>query len=105
MSFVEPKDLWYYPKYPSITQIVDASNLFAELNKFLTSNSTKLLENDTVFGTWINPKTGKVYIDINTYSEDEVAAQKNAREFSKNDGRQIVSMYNPLQARSEYIKH
>ena len=104
-AFVEPKDLWYYPKYPSLTQIVDVTELPVALGTFLKSNSNHLQEKNIVLGTWLHPHSGKVYIDINTYSKDENIALEDAKRISRYGGRQIVSMYNPLQNKTEYIVH
>ncbi|HEV2412754.1 MAG TPA: hypothetical protein VGS28_03040 [Candidatus Saccharimonadales bacterium] len=104
-EFVKPQDYWYFPKYPGLTAIVDQSELADSLNTFIAANQNLLLEDDVVFGTWVNPKTNKVYIDINTFNKDRAIALRIAKELSENQGREIVSMYNPIQEKTEYIDH
>ncbi len=104
-KFVEPMDYWYFPKYPKITAIVDKEKLEDSLKEFIKSHHNLLIENDTVFGTWVNPKSNKVYIDINTYKKDKAEALKTAKIYSKDQGRNIVSMYNPVHDKTIYIDH
>lgn len=104
-KFVPSEDYWYFPKYPGLTAIVNKDKLAETLAMFLATNMKHLLESDTVFGTWVNPQTDKVYIDINTYKDSKSEALATARMLSKSQGRNIVSMYNPVQDKIEYIEH
>ncbi len=105
LSFVEPEDYWYFPKYPDLTEIVSEAALTQSLFRFIYNNQYRVLEKDTVFGTWVNPSTNKVYIDINMFRYRKNEAISVAKELSKTGGRKIVSIYNPYQNKTEYIEH
>lgn len=104
-KFLEPMNYWYFPKYPGLTLIVRKAELYGSLVTFIDANQKLLLEDNTVFGTWVNPKTNKVYIDINTYRADKIDAITTAKTLSSEQGRNIVSIYNPVQNKTEYIEY
>jgi hypothetical protein len=103
LEFVRPKDCWYFPKYPGRTKIVEMADLVPSLESFIANNQKLLLEEDVVFGTWINPESNKVYIDLNTSSASKAEATALAKKLSVVGGRKIVSMYNPFHGVTEHI--
>jgi hypothetical protein len=105
LKFIVPKNLWYFPKYPGLTRIVGQDEILHVLTDFLDKNSILYLEDDVVFGTWLNPDSGKVYLDINTFEADRATALRQAKAFSLRDGRNIVSMYNPASKETVFIAH
>jgi hypothetical protein len=103
--FAEPKDHWYFPKHPDLTVIVSKEKLAESLARFISDRRILLLKGDVVFGTWVNPLTDKVYLDINTFRDDESEALKSAKWLSASKGREIVSIYNPVKDKTVYIDH
>lgn len=103
-SFYPPRDLWCFPKYPSRTDILPrATDLVQALKEFLERNKDVLKEEDCWLGTWLNPKTDEVYLDVSTGCEDLEAAQKLTVQVSSLEGRRIVAMFNPKQNKTIYL--
>lgn len=103
-KLLNPRDSWYFPKYPSRTRIVPQSvNLLIELETFIKDNMELLLEEDTFLGVWLNPNTGHYYIDITTSIDILDLAKKTAKDISQREGRKIVTLYNPSKNKTEYL--
>ncbi len=103
-SIVKPKDHWLFPKFPSKTLILKSDvGINIEVKSFIENNLVYLSDQDTYFGLWINPKTQDYYLDIITAMEDENKAMEKARELSKKERRQIVSIYNPDKNETIYL--
>lgn len=102
-NFVVPIDAWYYPHYPKITTIIPVPEQPAALSVFLSNNKNLLQEKDNYLGTWLNPKTQEVYLDITICKNNLDKALTDAREISIEQGRKIVTIYNPYLKKTEYV--
>lgn len=101
--FVVPIDAWYYPHYPKITKIIPIPELPAALKVFLEDNENLLQEKDNYLGTWLNPKTQEIYLDVTISKTNLEEALTGARKISKEQGRKIVTIYNPYLKKAEYV--
>lgn len=102
-SFVTSINSWFYPKYPGITQIVPVSELDSVLAVFISSNKELLSEKNCYLGTWLNPESQRVYLDVTTYQSSLENALFEAREISEKQGRKIVTVYNPFLKETKYV--
>lgn len=102
-SFAEPENYWYFPKHPSRTRIVDLQRLSAELQSFLDENADVCHVPDSWIGTWINPTSGKCYLDITTRLADKTEALRVARAVSTAEARKVVTIYNPFLHQTEHV--
>lgn len=92
---LEPADVWLYPQFPGLTKIVPVDQLEAELAHFISDYAT-VLDNDQLYlGTWINPNNNHCYIDVIATASTQEAALASAQHLSDDQGRQVVSIYNP----------
>ena len=99
-----PLDAWQFPKYPARTVILPPDADLAEgLTEFICSNDSFLREPDCWLGTWINPQTQCVYLDVTTSSGSLDEAKKMALEFSCRAGRMIVALYNSGRKETVYL--
>jgi hypothetical protein len=103
LAFASPGDFWYFPRYPSRTAMVDPSKLSEELAAFLERNRDVCANSGFWLGTWINPHSGKCYLDITTRVAGKAEALREARRVSRTDGRKIVTIYHPALDRTEYV--
>ena len=102
--FLEPMDIWSFPKYPNRTAILPGTtDLIAALGDFITKNERFLREPDCWLGTWIHPQTGDLYLDIATGREDLDEARQSALEASQRDRRKIVAIYNSHKKLTIYL--
>jgi hypothetical protein len=102
--FLEPTDIWSFPKYPGRTVILPSNvDLLEALAEFISRNERFLNEPDCWLGTWIHPQTGDLYLDIATGCEDLDEAQQKALEASQRDGRKIVAIYNSKRKETIYL--
>lgn len=88
-------NIWLYPQFPGLTKITPAENLAAELIHFLSDYATVLDNDDLYVGTWINPENDQCYIDVIAYANTKEEALAKAQHLSEDQGRQVVSIYNP----------
>jgi hypothetical protein len=103
-QFLEPMDIWAFPKYPSRTAILPRSiNLMEAFRCFISTNEQFLREPDCWLGTWIHPQTGDFYLDIATGCRDFAEASIQALEASQHDGRKIVAIYNSKRRQTIYL--
>ena len=100
---VVPFNAWYYPKYPRVTKIVSISHLRTALEAFIECNKNLLEEENSYLGTWLNPETKKIYVDITIRRDSLEEALTDARKISNEQGRKIVTVYNPLLKKVEYV--
>ncbi|GHO42317.1 hypothetical protein [Ktedonospora formicarum] len=94
-QFLDPIDVWAFPKYPGKTVILEPTMNIAEgIAEFIRENDACLREPDTWLGTWINPATQRCYLDITMISPylDEATVQ--ARIHSERENRAILALYN-----------
>ncbi|GAB2616756.1 hypothetical protein [Kribbella endophytica] len=54
-------------------------------------------------GTWINPHSGRCYLDVTMRVAGKQAALREARRVSDLDGRKIVTIYHPGLDQTEYV--
>jgi hypothetical protein len=103
-QFLAPVDDWQFPKYPGKTAILAPEvNLAEELKNFILLNEPYLNEADCWLGTWINPQTQHIYLDITTRQHDLDEARKMALAYSLRDGRKIVALYNSMRNVTHYL--
>jgi hypothetical protein len=102
-SFAEPGDFWYFPKYPSLTAIVDRERLGEELLDFVRRHRERCREPGVWLGTWINPLTDKCYLDVTMRLADKDAAMSVARRVGGVGARRVVTMYNPALGQTAYV--
>ncbi|WP_432949452.1 hypothetical protein ACQPXM_16470 [Kribbella sp. CA-253562] len=102
-AFAELESYWYFPKYPSRTRIVDPSRLRSELLEFIQQNHEVCRESDVWIGTWLNPRSGRCYLDITMRMRDQDEAIARARLVSVAEARNVVTIYNPYLDRTEYV--
>jgi hypothetical protein len=103
LAFAGPGDFWYFPRYPSRTRMVDLSGLYEEISAFVEHNREICAHAAVWLGTWINPHSGKCYLDLTTRLADRDEALREARRVSEVEGRKIVTIYNPALDRTEYV--
>jgi hypothetical protein len=102
-QFLEPTDMWSFPKYPGRTAILPPTvDLTQALVEFISRNEQFLREPGCWLGTWIHPQTGDYYLDIATGCRNLDEARKKALEASQRDGRKIVAIYNSKQKQTIY---
>jgi hypothetical protein len=73
------------------------------LKSFISANETFLREPDCWLGTWINPQTRCLYLDITTSCRDLDEARKLALDISAHEGRRIVAIYNSKRKETVYL--
>jgi len=104
-TFLPILDQWCFPKYPARTSILPATiDLVEELRKFISRNEAYLNEDDCWLGTWINPQSGEYYFDVSTGIEDQETAITSATQAGKEEGREVVALFNPKQNRTIFLK-
>lgn len=103
LSFASPGDFWYFPRYPSRTVMVERSRLLEELSAFVERNRDVCTGPGIWLGTWINPHSGRCYLDVTMRVAGKEAALREARRVSDLDGRKIVTIYHPGIDRTEYV--
>lgn len=102
--FLQPMDVWEFPKYPNQTAILPSNiDLVEALRGFISTNERFLRERDCWLGTWINPPTREFYLDVTTSCKDLDEAKKMALEASRRDGRKIVAIYNSKRKLTVYL--
>lgn len=105
MTFLPDINVWSFPKYPSRTLILPGTaNLAQELHAFIEQNEAALAEADCWLGTWLHPQTGEYYLDVATGVEDLDQAYQMAVKIGREDGRQVVAMFNAKQNRTVYLQ-
>ena len=103
-QLLPPVDEWGFPKYPGRTLILPPCvDLARELKRFVAENEKLLEEPNCCLGTWVNPRTLHIYVDITTSRKDLEEARRVARERSSAEGRQIVALYNSERKETEYL--
>lgn len=102
-SVLNPSDVWFYPKYPECTAIVEKSLVTNALYDFVAQEHERFHEDGCYLGLWRNPHTDTFYIDITTRSASKEYAVDEARRISIERGRKIVSIYNPVRNQTVYI--
>jgi len=84
---------WIFPKYPDKTEIVEQNTLGEVLPNFIRKNLAYLIEGKTYLGLWLNPKGGKVYMDINTILPTKDEAIAYCRSSAEKGQRQVVAIH------------
>ena len=103
--FLPIRNVWCFPKYPAKTAILLPSvNLIDELRDFIAKNERSLSEKNCWLGTWVNPQTGDYYLDVATGIKDLETARRLAIQAGKNEGREIVALYNPKKKQTIFLK-
>lgn len=104
-SFLPALDIWSFPKYPSRTLILPGTeNLAEELKLFIAQNGAALAEKDCWLGTWLNPQSGDIYLDIATGVETLEEAYQLAMKTGLEEGRHVVAMFNAKRNRTVYLR-
>lgn len=100
-----PVDVWSMPRYPGRTIILPSdADLVAELRTFIQRNRPQLLEAESWLGTWIHPTSRSYYLDITMSRKDLKEAQEEAIKRSRQEGRQIVALYNSKHKQTVYLR-
>ena len=95
LTFLQTVNAWGFPLYPDKTAILDdATDLYAELVKFVDIHDTPLRQPKAWLGTWRHPHTKRVYLDITTSLPDLDDAVAAARAINKRSIRKIEAVYN-----------
>ena len=103
-KFLQPMDLWEFPKYPSKTIVLPPDiQLVETLLEFISSNEQFLREPGCWLGTWIHPQTQEFYLDIATGCIDLEEAKKLALQASQRQGRKIVAIYNSKRRETVFL--
>jgi len=103
-EFLPVQDLWCFPKYPSKTIILpQTANILDALRRYIAQNETALNESDCWLGTWVNPQTGDFYLDVSTGIAGLEKAKRIAIQVGKQEGREIVAMFNPMQNQTIFL--
>jgi hypothetical protein len=101
---LRPDDRWYFPRFPELTRIVPLTGLEAAFGSFISDHLTAF--GDSVrFGAWINPTSRTCYLDLITHAPTEAQAEALAHRYSRDGGRPIVAIYNPLRGLTTYLHH
>ncbi|HEY3503044.1 MAG TPA: hypothetical protein VGN37_09735 [Actinocatenispora sp.] len=100
---VAPADVWYLPRYPGLTRIVAPRGLAGSLAGFLAEHRRLLMGGGLLLGTWINPETGSCYLDLITQAATRRAGVALARRYSREGGRRIIAICNPLRGTTERV--
>jgi hypothetical protein len=101
---LRPDDRWYFPRFPELTRIVPLTDLEAAFGSFL-SDHLPVFDDSVRFGAWINPTTQTCYLDLITHAPTEVQAEVLAHRYSREGGRPVVAIYNPLRDLTTYLQH
>ncbi len=105
LTFLPDMNVWSFPKYPSRTLIVPGTvDLAQELRSFIAKNEAALVEEDCWLGTWLHPQTGEYYLDVATGVEDLEEAYQMAMNTGREEGRQVVAIFNAMQKRTIYLR-
>lgn len=97
-------DTWCFPKYPSKTMIVPPEvDLVEELKKYISANKQYLRESDSWLGTWINPQTQCIYLDVTTSCSELNKARKMALDIGNREHRKVVALYNSKRRETVYL--
>jgi len=97
-------DAWQFPKYPGRTAILSPeADLVEGLKRFISVNEMFLREPDCWLGTWINPQTRCLYLDIRTSCSNLNEARRMAIEISGREARRIVALYNSRRKETVYL--
>lgn len=105
-SLIAPQDLWYFPKHPSKTHIVPVNCDLEKVTKeYINDNEIWLMEKGNLLGIWLNPENHKYYFDIITSHKESSEALKLAKNISRNEGRDIVAIFNPFLQKTLYLHH
>ena len=103
-TFLPPRDVWSFPKYPSKTAILPPTvDLIIELRNFIIQNEVYLNEDDCWLGTWIHPQTREFYLDIAMGVDGLDDAKETAKRISIEDGRKIVAIFNARQNKTVFL--
>ncbi|MFC7625620.1 hypothetical protein [Microlunatus sp. GCM10028923] len=70
---------------------------------FIELHREVLLAGDLWLGTWINPATGRCYLDLITRHRNQHEALRLARLYSHAGGRWIVAICNPLRQQTREV--
>lgn len=103
-TFLQPTDAWGFPRHPDETAILPPdADLKAALAAFVTANAALLDEPNCWLGTWVNPETNAIYLDVTTSCQTlgevlEVTAEINAR-----SRRKIIAVYNSALDETIYL--
>lgn len=103
-QFLQPTDVWRFPKYPGKTVILPPdADLLEGIKQFIELNQAHLQESDCWLGTWINPHSKHCYLDISTSRSDLEDSRQAALAISEKEGRKIVAMYNSKLEQTVYL--
>ena len=103
-AFLPPTDAWGFPKYPdrTITLPPDA-DLVTALAAFIRSNALFLDEKNCWLGTWVNPETKNVYLDITTSCTDLDEALRVTARINAASRRKIIAVDNSSMGEIVYL--
>jgi hypothetical protein len=104
-QFLDSLDAWGVPKYPDRTVILPPeADLSQGIKAFIERNSAYLREPDCWLGTWIDPASGKCYLDITTICSCLEEAKSTALALSQGARRRIVALYNFKHEQTIYLQ-
>lgn len=103
-TFLQPTDLWGFPKYPDQTVILPPdADLKAALTAFVTANAALLDEPNCWLGTWVHPETNEIYLDVTTSCRTLGEALELTSKINARSKRKIVAVYNSALDRTIYL--
>ena len=103
-ALLPPTDAWGFPKYPDRTVILPPdADLGGALEAFIRSNTAFLVEANCWLGTWVNPKTKNVYLDVTTSCNGLDEALRMVALINAASRRQIIAVYNSSRGETVYL--
>ena len=103
LTITPPEDSWYFPRHPGLTRIVPQDALAAEIRDFVTEHH-QLFVDGVRFGAWVNPDSQLCYLDLITWASSRREAERLARRYGEEGGRQVVAIYNPVRGVTERLR-
>ena len=105
-QFVSTVDAWALPKYPDKTVILPPDvDLQQELVAFIQTNEFWLRQSECWLGTWIEPHTRYIYLDITSLCSYLEEAMHEAATLNQQARRKIVALYNFKRDQTVYLNN
>lgn len=103
-QFLPASDAWGVPRYPDKTVILPPhADLVHEITAFIGANEAHLKKPECWLGTWIEPITGKCYLDITAIYSCLEDARSEAIALSQRSRRKIVALYDFKRGQTIYL--
>ena len=103
-EFLHQADAWGFPKYPDRTVILPPdADLIEALGSFIVANAVHLQEANCWLGTWVQPRTGDIYLDITTSCKDLHETLRVTARINATSKRRIIAVYNSSLDKTVYL--